>query len=440
MSGFAHISMEIKLSAYQKAVQNGCGALHQISRAAHKPGLSHLYGAIESMEIRCKRLEQTANSQLRAMVSWRSRSVLWFDFEFTFRVSLSFLTFQGEDHEWVRYWRSVGLNPFSPEQTALTRFTPTAPQHDPKEDRATPTTTPHSLVTLALVHHLGPATPFSDTPVVLPNLLTAEYNQFCDLQSMAHHRACCPKDLFEYPTAITLSDMETMQGTKYYNPLFINPDERKVVQETGNIVKLRSLYSAISVGGREKRQIGLAIAGGSMFGFAVNSVLNFFGYSTTTTEDVKHINANQQHLAQVEKHVELAEEFADQMRREAHNLENKEQMIEKYLQVASALGGIFENYDRMITGLSVLFQHRQLSPLLVERKAVTAEVRSLQHSERVRGNLLLIDPLDVWRCQLSYVVTRSLDIMVVVHIPVAKASSYRQLYQYVRTPLAFDKG
>ena len=342
------------------------------------------------------------------------------------------------------------MNPFSPERTALTRFTPTAPQHTVEEIESTSTsTTPHTLITLAPVHHVGPATPFSDTPVVLPRRLTAEYNKFCDLQSMAHHRACCPKDLFEYPTAATLSDMdcdtmiipETMQGSTYYNPLFINLDERKEVQETGNISRLRSLYSTVSSeGGREKRQLGLAIAGGSMFGFAVNSVLNFFGYSTTTTEDVKHINANQQHLAQVEKHVEMAEEFAEQMRREAHDLENKEQMIERYLHVASALGGIFESYDRMMSGLSVLFQHRQLSPLLVERKAVTAEVRGLQHSERVRGNLLLIDPLDVWRCQLSYVVTRSLDIMVVVHIPVAKASSYRQLYQYVRTPLAFDKG
>ena len=36
--------------------------------------------------------------------------------------------------------------------------------------------------------------------------------------------------------------------------------------------------------------------------------------------------------------------------------------------------------------------------------------------------------------------TQSLDIMVVVHIPVAKATSYRQLYQYIRTPLAFEKG
>lgn len=196
----------------------------------------------------------------------------------------------------------------------------------------------------------------------------------------------------------------------------------------------------MSIEERGKRHIGLAIAGGSMFGFAVNSVLNFFGYSATTTEDVKHIKANQQHLAQVEQHVEQAEQFAEQMRREAHNLENKERMIERFLHVAAALGGIFENYDRMITELSVLFQHRHLSPLLVERKAVTAEVRSLQHTERVRGNLLLIDPLDIWRCELTYVVTRSLDIMVVVHIPVAKASSYRQLYQYVRTRLAFDKG
>ena len=70
LSGFAHILMEIKLSAYCKAVQNECGALHQISRAAHKPGLSHLYGAIESIEIRCKQLEQVNNSQLRAMGSF----------------------------------------------------------------------------------------------------------------------------------------------------------------------------------------------------------------------------------------------------------------------------------------------------------------------------------------------------------------------------------
>ena len=80
-------------------------------------------------------------------------------------------------------------------------------------------------------------------------------------------------------------------------------------------------------------------------------------------------------------------------------------MIEGFLHAAAALGGIFENYDRMINGLSVLFQHRHLSPLLVERKAVTAEVRSLKHTERLRGNLLLVDPLDICICDSLYTQT-----------------------------------
>ena len=99
-----------------------------------------------------------------------------------------------------------------------------SPQHSTSENSPKPTTTSQPLVTLAPVQCLGPATPFSDTPVVLPKVLTAEYNSFCDLQSMAHHRACCPKDLYDYGSATTLSKMncevmiihEMMQGTKYY--------------------------------------------------------------------------------------------------------------------------------------------------------------------------------------------------------------------------------
>ena len=241
-------------------------------------------------------------------------------------------------------------------------------------------------------------------PEVLPRIVTAKYNSFCDLQAMAHHRACCSKDFFEYGSARKLSEMDcdmmiipkAMPGTKYFNPLFINDVENEEVKNTGTIVKLRNLYREITNEVSGKRQIGFAIAGGSMFGFAINSVLNFFGYSATTTEDVKHINANQQHLAQVEQHVEQAEQFAEQMTKEAHLLENKERMIERFLHVAAVLGGIFENYDRMINGLSVLFQYCHLSPLLVDQKAVTAEVRNLQHTQRIRGNLLLIDPLDIW--------------------------------------------
>ena len=62
-------------------------------------------------------------------------------------------------------------------------------------------------------------------------------------------------------------------------------------------MRLRALYSVVEgLPVRERRQIGLALAGGSMFGFAVNSILGFFRYSTHTTENVEHINANQEHM------------------------------------------------------------------------------------------------------------------------------------------------
>ena len=73
MAGYSHVSMEVKLSTYRKAVRNGCQALHNVAQMAHKPGLSHLYGAVQTYELRCKRIERTANSQLRAMVRLLNR-------------------------------------------------------------------------------------------------------------------------------------------------------------------------------------------------------------------------------------------------------------------------------------------------------------------------------------------------------------------------------
>ena len=98
----------------------------------------------------------------------------------------------------------------------------------------------------------------------------------------------------------------------------------------------------------------------------------------------------------MEHHVELAERFAKQMREEAHKLESKEYMIERLLHVSTSMQGIFETYELYMAGLRVLFQQRALSPLLVERKEVIKKVRSLLHKERGRGNVVLMDPLNVW--------------------------------------------
>ena len=42
--------------------------MHSVAKSAHKPGMVHLYHAVEALERRCKRLERVANLQLRAMV------------------------------------------------------------------------------------------------------------------------------------------------------------------------------------------------------------------------------------------------------------------------------------------------------------------------------------------------------------------------------------
>ena len=70
LSGYAHFTIEVKLSAYRNVVKGGCAALHTVAKAAHNPGMAHLYHphAVKALKRRCKRLERAANSQLWAMV------------------------------------------------------------------------------------------------------------------------------------------------------------------------------------------------------------------------------------------------------------------------------------------------------------------------------------------------------------------------------------
>ena len=326
---------------------------------------------------------------------------------------------QGEDNEQRLHWRHLGLNPFSPDRTPLA--TPPASTKKPSPKPASGSSLPNTatnqlkrsieLTTLPPLPGLIEEVTTSRPSKSLPSFLTQKYQDFCELQSMAYASACCPVDIFEHLEAENLEDMgceafvipEAMVGSPFYNPLFITKEERKQLEANGSVVRIRALYSEVEgLTGRGKRQIGLALAGGSMFGFAVNSILGFFGYSTHTTKDMEHINANQEHISEVEHHVELAERFAKQMREEAHKLENREYMVERLLHVSTSMQGIFETYELYMAGLCVLFQQRALSPLLVERKEVLKKVRSLQHNERGRGNVILMDPLNVLCCHTEF--------------------------------------
>ena len=148
---------------------------------------------------------------------------------------LSFLRATWRLSQLAGYWQSLSLNPFLPERSALILFTPTSPQHSASGSVTNTTTTPKPLISLAPIHDFGPESESSNTLVVLPLTLTAKYNDFCGLQAMAHHWACCPKDLFEHKGGTVLSEIdcdlviipETVSGTEYYNLLFINDKKSK---------------------------------------------------------------------------------------------------------------------------------------------------------------------------------------------------------------------
>ena len=93
LGGYAHFTASGELSRYRKAVKDGCASLHKILALAHKPGLVHLYEAVMALERRCIKLEDVADSQLRAM---------------------------GTNEEFASVWHDVDLNLFSPERVQLT--------------------------------------------------------------------------------------------------------------------------------------------------------------------------------------------------------------------------------------------------------------------------------------------------------------------------------
>lgn len=63
-----------------------------------------------------------------------------------------------------------------------------------------------------------------------------------------------------------------------------------------------------------------------------------------------------------------------------------------------------------ISWQTVEYSANTMSPLLVDRGKVLEKVRGIQYLERGRENVVLIDPLNLWRAEVSYIVTRGLDI------------------------------
>ena len=281
-----------------------------------------------------------------------------------------------------------------------------------------------------------------------PSYMDAEYRTYAEKLRL-EGEVCPSTDIFTHSLAATMEDLnctllmfpETYDpGSPYYQPLFLGSLDRTLFRATGNLQLLRDVYYSHDPVRRETRQAFLgSVAVGMMFGAAADKVLGWFGYSTTTNEDVRHINSNSQHIMDVGKAVNATQEFSNRILKTAHSLAHKEELTAAFIQMETALQGLLDDYRTLMAGLSVLFHERQLSPLVIDQEKVMSQVMELRRIAHERQEMLLIHPQDVWHCPISYMVTKGLDIWVMIHIPVGRSDSKKVLYKYVETPLALTE-
>ena len=98
---------------------------------------------------------------------------------------------------------------------------------------------------------------------------------------------------------------------------------------------------------------------------------------------------------------------------------------------------LFDHMELICNGISTLFHHRRLSPLLVDRKSVVMKVREVQVEQREKGLELMISPTDIWQTPISYVITSDLNIHIMLHMPIGRSSSFGKVFRYIPAPLSF---
>ena len=320
------------------------------------------------MERRCKTVENTANRQLRAM---------------------------GSDKDFCRLWSFPGDNPFATQRGTIPRW--------PSQEEV-------QVATNVLTKTDPEMPPQSDRFPNWPKRFTKKYVDWCE--SRLEDGLCCAHKLFEAPMPITqlqaltectlLVIPETLVGSPYYNPLFMPKEALKPMYNSGNLTQIMEVYQSMESLDRQKRFVtALAIAGGTIFGAALDSDPGWFGYSMHTTKDVKHINANQHHLEQMAHQVTMTEKYAKSIQSEAHDLEEREGIMEDFLHLMVGLQFLFDHMELISNGISTLLHHRRLSPLLVDRKSVVdlpgiSIGFRFKSSLKVSWNLLIIRILVEW--------------------------------------------
>ena len=83
---------------------------------------------------------------------------------------------------------------------------------------------------------------------------------------------------------------------------------------------------------------------------------------------------------------------------------------------------LFDHMELISNGISTLFHHCRLSLLLVDRKLGVMRVQEV----REKGQELMISPTDIWQTPIPYVITRDLNIHIMLHVPIGRSSLFQK--------------
>ena len=113
--------------------------------------------------------------------------------------------------------------------------------------------------------------------------------------------------------------------------------------------------------------------------------------------------------------------------------DEREKLIELYLHLTIAVEVLFDQIKQVSIELDQLGMHKHVTLQLVKSHDMQEQVYGLQTELDGSTELLMINlGSDIWKCPTSYIISPELEVAVMVHVPIAKRSSY--LYFIVSFP------
>ena len=445
ISGYVHVQIEVPVARYVGSMREACKQVRTVRAFAKREQMKDVMAGLNLMQDRCDEMVAVVQERIHAM---------------------------GVEHDWNRLYPN-GDDPFKPlkpdrmptpearKQAAYETSTQQPEEKSTVKSSTTETTWSYRSVhelPVHTLHRIGttamhPRLEYHASHGVwtVPDFFDQEYRD--EMQRHAvEGEVCTILDVFRTPPAVTseaemncdiLYLAELMEGSKYYNPVFIPTQVLDEFRHTGSLDLLRRVYMSHDatslLAPREKRQvmIGAALGAGVLVKSAVDKVLGWFGYHTTTGEELHRINSNVKHIDTVTSHVGAIERVAKRIQKTTSHIEHLEKVQEYLFHLDMLLDAVYARYEKILRGLELLHLHENVSPQLVEPQKFYAEVEKIRTKVQSKDEVLMVtQPADLWECPASYVIRKDLQVTVMVHIPVAKRASFKYLYRYEPTPMS----